>query len=95
MKLLTPEQQEKHFLHLPLEWSLVGGTQLERSYSFDDFKQALEFVVKVGAAAEKLNHHPDIELCYGKADIIITTHALGGLTNKDFELAQEVEKIKR
>lgn len=94
MSTLNQAGIEKRFTELPLEWSLVGGTQLEKSSSFEDFAQALTYVNAVGALAEKHNHHPDIHLSYGKADVIITTHSEGGLTDKDFDLAEAIEKIK-
>ncbi len=93
--MLSDKNIEEAFARLPLEWSLVGGTQLERAYSFDNFVSALKFVNKVGDVAEKLQHHPDILLSYGKVDLIVTTHSEGGLTQKDFDFVEEVEKISQ
>jgi 4a-hydroxytetrahydrobiopterin dehydratase len=90
---LESNEVEKLFSDLPLEWSLIGGTQLEKACSFPDFKTALDHVDRVGRLAEDMNHHPDIHLGYGKVDIVITTHSEGGLTKKDFDLAQAIEKI--
>lgn len=94
MKALSQDEIEKQFTKLPLEWSLLAGTKLERNYKFEDFKSALDFVNQVGKIAEKLNHHPDIQLTYGKVDLMVTTHSVGGLTDKDFEFAQEIAKIE-
>ena len=94
MSLLSSDQIEKYIAALPLEWSLVGGAELEISKKFEDFAQALAFVNSVGAVAEKMNHHPDIMLAYGKVDLKITTHSVGGLTKKDFDFAKAVEEIK-
>ena len=94
MKLLGPDQVAMKHQELPQEWALIGGTQLEISLKFDDFAKALDYVNKVAKVAEKQNHHPDVQLSYGKVELIVTTHSAGGLTNKDFEFAEEVSKIK-
>lgn len=88
--LLSEEQTAKLLQKLDVSWSLVGGSVLSRVYDFDDFKSALKFVNKVGTKAEKLKHHPDIELSWGKVVVNITTHSVGGLTKKDFELAESL-----
>jgi len=73
-------------------WSLEMNS-IAREFTFKDFKEALEFVNKVGEIAEERQHHPDILLTYGKVRISSTTHSEGGLTSKDFELAQEIDKL--
>jgi len=95
MELLTPEEIDKQFSKLPLEWALVAGVTLELTCEFTDFDKALSYVNKVGAAAKKLNHHPDIKLTYDKVVLHITTHRVNGITQKDFELAQAVDQIKK
>lgn len=67
--------------------------ELFRSFSFKDFKTALDFVNKVGALAESANHHPDIELSWGKVGVHLSTHNEGGVTQKDKRLAKEIDKI--
>jgi 4a-hydroxytetrahydrobiopterin dehydratase len=66
---------------------------LSRRFEFKNFAEALEFVNKVGAIAEKLDHHPDITFGWGYAEFEITTHDVGGLTHNDFDLAKEIEEI--
>lgn len=70
-------------------------SQLTQEFTFSDFKTALEFVNKVGGVAEKLNHHPDFSLSFGKVKISLTTHESGKVTTKDREIAQLIDKIKR
>ena len=89
-KLLSPESVEKHLQKLDVEWSVIGGATLSRVYSFEDFQSALDFVNRVGKQAEKQNHHPDIELSWGKVVVNISTHSEVGLTAKDFELAESI-----
>ena len=66
---------------------------IEKKFQFKDFKQALGFIVQVGVQAEKLNHHPELFNVYNKVNIRLSTHDAGGLTDKDFELAQKIEEI--
>ena len=65
-----------------------------REFQFKDFKEVLSFVIKVGEAAEVLDHHPDI-LMHGwnKVKISITTHNERGITDKDFLLAEKIESL--
>ena len=67
---------------------------LVREFKFADFQAALEFVNKVGALAEEVNHHPDIELGWGKVKIKLTTHSAGKVTDKDHELAKKIDAIQ-
>ena len=67
---------------------------LVRKFSFSDFKSALAFVNKVGDLAEAANHHPDISLGWGKVVVSLTTHSEGGVTEKDRQLANEIDQIK-
>jgi 4a-hydroxytetrahydrobiopterin dehydratase len=63
------------------------GAALARAFKFPDFSAALGFVVRVGLAAEKKDHHPDVELGWGKARVVWSTHDAGGITALDLELA--------
>ncbi len=69
------------------EWKAEGGKALARAFKFPDFSSALAFVVRVGMAAEKKDHHPDVELGWGKARVSWSTHDAGGITKLDLELA--------
>jgi 4a-hydroxytetrahydrobiopterin dehydratase len=66
---------------------------LSKTFTFDDFKSALAFVNDVGNLAEKANHHPEIELSWGKVVINITTHSAGNITQKDTELAKQIDLL--
>ena len=66
---------------------------LVKEFSFPDFKSALEFVIQIGALAEKAGHHPDIELGWGKVKVILTSHDAGKVTEKDKNLAQQIDKL--
>ena len=88
--MLSAEEIESEFQKLPLEWSLVGGTTLERVYESKDFATALELVNQIGKKAEKANHHPDIHLSWGRVVVSLTTHSENALTQKDFDLAAQL-----
>jgi len=66
---------------------------ITKEFTFDDFKSALDFVNKVGALAEEHNHHPDIELGWGKVKVTLTTHSDGGVTEKDRQLAGAIDTL--
>jgi 4a-hydroxytetrahydrobiopterin dehydratase len=85
----------KTLLHrLGNDWQIVAGHKLFKSYPFADFAGALAFINKVGALAEQVNHHPDCGLAWGRADITIWTHSIGGLHMADFILAAKIDCIQ-
>ena len=73
-------------------WKAVAGHHLEKQYSFEDFKQALDFTNKVGEIAESEGHHPDIYLAWGLVRLTIWTHKIDGLTESDFVLAAKADE---
>ena len=75
------------------DWQVVDEHHLEKEYRFDDFRQALDFTVKVGEMAEEQDHHPDIVLAWGKAKVTIWTHKIDGLTESDFVFAAKVDVL--
>jgi 4a-hydroxytetrahydrobiopterin dehydratase len=66
------------------------GDEIRRTFVFPDFKASLAFVNRVGALAEAMDHHPDIDIRYSRVTLALTTHDAGGLTARDFELAEKV-----
>ena len=77
---------------LGAEWNVVDEHHLEREYSFDDFRQAMDFTVRVGEIAEREGHHPDIYLAWGRVKLTIWTHKIDGLTESDFILAAKADE---
>jgi 4a-hydroxytetrahydrobiopterin dehydratase len=69
------------------------GDMLIRSWQFPSFRRALEFVNQVANLAEKSDHHPDIVLSYRKVRLELSTHSDGGLTERDFALASEINAV--
>src|SRR5579871_858474 len=68
-------------------WRIVDEHHLEREYKFENFRDALAFTNKVGELAEKIQHHPDIYLAWGKVRLTLWTHKIDGLTESDFVFA--------
>ncbi|NIT13971.1 MAG: 4a-hydroxytetrahydrobiopterin dehydratase [Candidatus Dadabacteria bacterium] len=71
-----------------------SGLEIEKLYKFKNFIEAVGFVNKVAILAEKADHHPDILIQYSKVKINLSTHSEGGLTEKDFKLANQIESVQ-
>lgn len=92
---LTPERYQP-YLDQITGWNVVDEKQLVRDFNFADFAAALEFVNQVGEIAEQENHHPDILLHnWNKVRLVLTTHAIHGLSTNDFILAAKVDVLNR
>ena len=74
------------------DWQIKNEHHLEKEYIFTDFRQALDFTVKVGELAENQGHHPDILLAWGKVKLTIWTHKIDGLTESDFIFAAKADQ---
>lgn len=68
-------------------WQIESG-ELVHAFEFADFRAALRFVNAVGELAEQAGHHPDIDIRYNRVRLSLITHDAGGLTAKDFDLAE-------
>ena len=73
-------------------WAVEKG-QLHKIYTFKDFREATGFVVRAALIAEPMDHHPDIDIRYNKVVLNLSTHSAGGLTEKDFSLASEIDAV--
>ena len=73
-------------MSMPEGWSAVDGA-LQREFTFANFADALAFVNKVGELAEAENHHPDIELGWGRVVLRWRTHSADAITDRDREMA--------
>ena len=93
----VPALQKPEALKLAADvngWNLADDTKsIWREFQFDDFKEALAFINKVGALAEAEGHHPDIHCWWNKVKLELTTHAIGGLSNNDFILASKINRV--
>lgn len=73
-------------------WTLANG-KLHRELTFDTFVMAFGFMAQVALLAERANHHPDWSNVYNRVVIDLHSHDAGGLTKRDFALAEEIETL--
>ncbi len=75
-------------------WTKEGDT-IARTFEFKDFLGAMDFVNQLVEPAEAAGHHPDIAISYNKVSVSLTTHDAGGITQKDFDLAQTISELAK
>lgn len=75
------------------EWDLLKNKSIERTFEFDDFTQAIDFVNAVAEIAEEDEHHPEIDIRYNKVRLVLSTHSEGGLTETDFDVAEKIDTL--
>jgi 4a-hydroxytetrahydrobiopterin dehydratase len=74
-------------------WQVREEHHLEKDFRFRNFREALDFTNRVGELAETVNHHPDINLGWGKVRLIVWTHKIGGLSETDFVFAAKADVL--
>ncbi len=90
---LTGDELYKYHDKLEEGWKLVDDHHLEKSYSFKNFRQGLDFTVKIGEMSEEEGHHPDIYLTWGEVRLKVFTHSIDGLSENDFIWAAKAEAV--
>jgi 4a-hydroxytetrahydrobiopterin dehydratase len=85
-------QEIKEALAEVPDWNQKAAA-ITRTYQFEDFPDAIRFVNALAKIAEKVEHHPDIDIRWNKVTLSLTTHDEGGLTRKDFELAKRLDRL--
>jgi 4a-hydroxytetrahydrobiopterin dehydratase len=75
------------------DWQVIDEHHLEKDYKFKNFREALAFTNRVGELAEAHNHHPDIELAWGRVKLTIWTHKIKGLSEADFVWAAKADQL--
>ena len=88
---LTPEEVQNNLTQLP-GWA-QSGDAITRTYSFNAYLAGVGFVNRVASAAEAADHHPDIALGYKQVIVTLTTYSAKGITQKDFNLAAEIDGL--
>ena len=86
---LTAEQR-KHFVADHPAWTLAGES-ISRTFEHEDFAEAIGFVNRVALAAEKADHHPDIDIRWNKVTLTLSTHSAKALTERDTDLAETID----
>lgn len=80
-------------LGLPKWHECEGRDAICRDFQFQDFTEAFAFMTRVALAAEKLNHHPEWRNVYNRVEIILATHDVDGLTERDIRLAHLIDAV--
>ena len=91
MPKLTAPQIKTALGSVP-EWRRKGHA-ISRTFQFKDFPAAIRFVNALARKAEKAWHHPDIDIRWNKVTLTLTTHDQGGITEKDFNLARQFDRL--
>jgi 4a-hydroxytetrahydrobiopterin dehydratase len=91
MPSLTTKQVGVHLKAVP-NWSKRAQT-IVRTFQFEGFLNAIDFVNRIAKKAQKSDHHPDIDIRFNKVTLKLTTHDEGGITEKDFSLARQCDEI--
>ena len=91
MPTLNARQIELHLKAIP-DWSKKAQT-ICRTFKFEGFMTSVDFVRRIAKQTLKINHEPDIDIRSDKVTLTLTTHDEGGLTEKDFSLAQQCDEV--
>ncbi|MBT4880741.1 MAG: 4a-hydroxytetrahydrobiopterin dehydratase [Alphaproteobacteria bacterium] len=75
-------------------WNEVSDQDaIHKTFHFSNFEEAFAFMVRVAFVAEKMTHHPEWYNVYNRVEIILTTHACNGLSEKDVSLARKINEL--
>jgi 4a-hydroxytetrahydrobiopterin dehydratase len=91
MPALTTKLVSLHLKAVP-NWSKRSQVIL-RTFKFEGFLKSIDFVNRIARKAQKMDHHPDIEIRFNKVTLKLTTHDEGGITEKDFSLARQCDEV--
>ena len=67
------------------------GNAITKTFEFPSFPAAIAFVNRIAAVAERMDHHPDVDIRYTKVTCSLSTHSAGGITSKDFKLSEAID----
>ena len=92
-KVLSSVDLSKLIDQEALDWKIIeDGKKIKKTFKFKSFIEAFSFMSKVAIYAEKKDHHPEWSNVYNKVEICLTTHDAGGITEKDVDLINFIEK---
>jgi 4a-hydroxytetrahydrobiopterin dehydratase len=74
------------------EWN-VGGAEVRREFTFKTFNAAFGLATRIALLAESQNHHPELEVAWGRLVVRLTTHSVGGLSRNDFIMAARIDRL--
>ena len=92
-KVLSSDDLSKLIDQKALDWKIIeDGKKIKKTFKFKSFIEAFSFMTKIAIYAEKKDHHPEWSNVYNKVEICLTTHDAGGITEKDVDLINFIEK---
>lgn len=91
MKKLDASEVKRRLVELE-GWSLNEG-KLHKKYTFEDFKEAFAFMTRVAKLADEQDHHPEWFNVYDKVEVHLSTHDVGGISERDFRLAHAMDSV--
>ncbi len=81
-------------MDVPEQWTLEpDGKALTRTFTFKDFSEGFGFLTRVALHAEKMDHHPEFTSVWNRVEFRLTSHDAGGVTRRDRELAQAINRL--
>ncbi len=86
-------EEEINSIHKEIPGWSIDGNGIKKEWHFDSFVEAFAFMTKVALKSETMNHHPNWSNVYSSVKINLSTHDLGGLSNKDIELARAINNL--
>ena len=90
MAKLSPDQITTQLKSLP-GWERKGEA-IAKQYTFKEFMDGIRFLNRIAEIAEQMDHHPDVTINYRRITFALSTHDQGGITGKDFKLAEAIER---
>lgn len=93
MTKLTGKARSEALAQLP-GWSEAEGRDaIAKEFKFGSFSEAFGFMARVALAAEKMDHHPEWSNVYDRVDILLSSHDIGGVSERDIKLAAKIDKL--
>jgi 4a-hydroxytetrahydrobiopterin dehydratase len=90
---LNLNEIEEYKKNIQNDWNVTENRKISKTYSFVNYRHAMDFVNKVSDLAEEEGHHPVMHISYGKVVIELWTHTINGLSENDFILAYKIDKL--
>ena len=93
MAKLTGEERARALSGLEGWTEVEGRDAIRKEFRFKNFSQAFGFMTRVALAAEKMDHHPEWSNVYDRVDIVLSSHDIGGISERDIKLAGSIDRI--
>jgi 4a-hydroxytetrahydrobiopterin dehydratase len=93
MTKLTGSARSEALASLPGWTDVSGRDAIRKEFKFKNFSEAFGFMARVALAAEKMDHHPEWTNVYDRVDIVLSSHDIGGVGDRDIKLAAKIDKL--